>query len=319
VHHINSLLKSKVGFGLRETIMKHRSYVLALTLTMAGSIATAQMQPGMGGQQPGGKGQPPGQHIPGMGEPGMGGSSQMPGQDQQQNRTKETNTPKVDDDTLMRQVHEQFARSIEFNDVKTSVKDGVVTLEGSVPRKQDRTQAKQMAESVPGVRKVKEKLTVRADGGSASASAGVGTVGGVSATGSANPEPSSDNAGPGNTAAASGTTAGTASMSQAGASASSAPSTNPGTMPGSNAGRTAGPTGETAGTTLPDNASLQGQLQAAFKNDANLRNDHIATNVTDDTIELTGTVASGKERQSAKAIAESYAGNRKVVDHLTVK
>jgi hypothetical protein len=150
--------------------MKHRGYVLALTLAMAGGVATAQMRPG-GNQQPGGMGQPSGQHIPGMGEPGMGGSGRMPGDDQQQNRTDKASTPNVDDDTLLRQVHEQLARSNEFNDVKISVKQGVVTLEGSVPRKQDRKEAKQMAESVPGVRKVKEKLSIRPGGASASAGA----------------------------------------------------------------------------------------------------------------------------------------------------
>ena len=31
-----------------------------------------------------------------------------------------------------------------------------------------------------------------------------------------------------------------------------------------------------------------------------------------------GTVATGKEKQTAKRIAQSYAGNRKVKDHLTV-
>ena len=39
---------------------------------------------------------------------------------------------------------------------------------------------------------------------------------------------------------------------------------------------------------------------------------------TADKIELSGTVATGKARQTAKRIAESYAGNRKVVDHITV-
>jgi osmotically-inducible protein OsmY len=41
-------------------------------------------------------------------------------------------------------------------------------------------------------------------------------------------------------------------------------------------------------------------------------------NVTDSTIELSGTVPTGKEKQTAKRIAQSYAGNRKVIDRLTV-
>ncbi len=318
--------------------MKRGGLVVALFSVLSGSVALAQMQPGMGGQQPGMGGQQPGmgQHIPGVGEPGMGGTGGMPGDNQQQNTTQtgdKHSVAKVDDDTLLRQVHEQLARRNEFNDVRPSVKDGVVTLEGSVPQKTDRKRAKQEAESVPGVRKVKEKLSIRPGGPSASTQPE--TVGGVTG-GTANPETSKNTAGSisGNTSASSGTTAGTASMGQAGASTSSAPSTNPGTTPGSNAGGTSQPAGAVTqnsggaqgsnpgapevGTTMPDNASLQGQIQNAFKNDPNLKNTNVVTTVTDESIELTGNVATGKDRQAAKAIAESYAGHRKIVDHLTV-
>ncbi len=41
-------------------------------------------------------------------------------------------------------------------------------------------------------------------------------------------------------------------------------------------------------------------------------------NVTDSNIELTGNVETGKERATAKRIAQSFAGNRKVVDKLNV-
>ena len=41
-------------------------------------------------------------------------------------------------------------------------------------------------------------------------------------------------------------------------------------------------------------------------------------NVTDSAIELSGTVSTGKEKQTAERIAQSYAGNRKVVDRITV-
>ncbi len=314
--------------------MKHCNYILAIALVLAGSAALAQMQqpgmgqpPSVGGQQPGAgtqgplggiAGQPTQQHIPGVGEPGMGGAGQLPGNDPQQNTTKQTKAPTVDDDTLLRQVHEQLATSNDFNYVKISVKNGIVMLEGVVPRKEDRKQAKQLAESVPGVRGVKEKLSVGPTGTSANAASSGGTSGGISGTGSANPETTNHTAGSiaGNASAASGTAANTASRGQAGASTSSAPSSNPGTTPGSNAGT---PPASTVGTTLSDSASLQGELQAAFKNDPNLKNDGLVANVTDDSIELTGTVANGKDRQAAKSIAESYAGNRKVIDHITIK
>jgi hypothetical protein len=41
-------------------------------------------------------------------------------------------------------------------------------------------------------------------------------------------------------------------------------------------------------------------------------------NVTDSGISLSGTVETGKEKQTAKRIAQSYAGSRKVEDNITV-
>jgi hypothetical protein len=70
--------------------------------------------------------------------------------------------------------------------------------------------------------------------------------------------------------------------------------------------------------TAPDSMSLQGQIQTALRNDPTVANDNINVNVSTDTIDLSGTVGSGKEKQTAKRLAESYAGARKVVDRLTV-
>jgi len=64
---------------------------------------------------------------------------------------------------------------------------------------------------------------------------------------------------------------------------------------------------------------IQMQIQNALQKDPTLSSDNITVSVTDDAIELSGTVASGKEKQTAKRIAQSYAGNRKVKEHLTVK
>lgn len=72
------------------------------------------------------------------------------------------------------------------------------------------------------------------------------------------------------------------------------------------------------GTTTAATGDLQGQIQNALKNEPTLSNDNINVNVTDNTIDLTGSVATGKEKQTAKRIAQSYAGNRKVKEHLTV-
>jgi osmotically-inducible protein OsmY len=327
---------------------------------MAATIACAQMQP----QQPG---------------MGMGASGQMPGTAGEQTPTGQNNAP-VDDRTLLKQVHEQLARNNDLNDVEVNVQNGVVTLEGSVPRKQDRKQAKQLAESVPGVRKVNENLKVHPGG--ASASLGADAAGAGSGESAENAEQQNNTAGSiyGNTSAASGTTTGHSAMGQAGASTSTAPSMNPGTTPAQNGGArntaitpsqtmtapppiapeggvagavqatpgtagtggTSGSVGGNAGAqpgaagsqpttastpgsmnemavTPPNNTSLQLELQAAFRQDPRLDGDNIISKVTDDSIDLSGTVSNGKNKQIAKSLAESYAGNRKVVDHLTVR
>lgn len=70
--------------------------------------------------------------------------------------------------------------------------------------------------------------------------------------------------------------------------------------------------------TATSSTDVQGQIQNALKNEPTLSNDSINVSVTDDMIELNGTVATAKEKETAKRIAQSYAGNRKVKEHLTV-
>lgn len=438
--------------------MKQRLTLLTFTLAVAATFATAQMQPGTPTGPGGTMGQPGssrGQHIPGVGEPGMGGSTGIPGQDQQQQQQQQTSTPTVDDGTLERQLHEEFTRNPEMADVQVQVEKGVVTLQGSVPSKEDKKKAKQIAESVPGVRKVREKLTVKPGGASASTNSDtLGISTGSNTARNAEQENNTSGSIAGNTAAASGTETGTSAMGQAGASTSSAPSTNPGTTPngeapsattpatsspatsspntppgtstpgsmtpatpptastcpcnsmgagslgtspaagktgtavsgpatattmtcpcanpgggavaqgstpsrqgssgnvtttggvsgtatggasvpgsaagtsgniGAASGASSGPSGGTATeqsendfNTVPDSKSLQGQIQTSLKNDPTLANENVTVNVTPERIELSGSVPTGKEKQTARRIAESYAAERKVVDHITV-
>jgi len=69
---------------------------------------------------------------------------------------------------------------------------------------------------------------------------------------------------------------------------------------------------------LNDTATLQGQIQTALQNEPTLRNDALSVNVTDSTIELSGNVQTGKEKQTAHRIASSFAGNRRVKDRITL-
>jgi hypothetical protein len=97
---------------------------------------------------------------------------------------------------------------------------------------------------------------------------------------------------------------------------------------GSNTSGNTGPTspGATSETPMEQTASenaipssqLQPQIQNALKNEPTLANDNMNVTVSDDEIDLSGRVATAKEKLTAKRIVQSYAGNRKVKDHLTL-
>jgi osmotically-inducible protein OsmY len=72
------------------------------------------------------------------------------------------------------------------------------------------------------------------------------------------------------------------------------------------------------GVSVNDTATLQGQIQSALQNEPTLRNDNVNVTVTDSTIELSGTVQNGKEKETARRIASSFAGNRRVKDRVTL-
>lgn len=88
----------------------------------------------------------------------------------------------------------------------------------------------------------------------------------------------------------------------------------PGSLPSS----TAPDQPATQGANTVSSSDLQAQLQNALKNEPTLANDNINVSVTDTEIDLSGAVANGKAKLTAKRIAQSYAGNRKVKEHLTV-
>jgi osmotically-inducible protein OsmY len=325
-----------------------------------------------------------------------------------------TSAAATDDDTLKRQVKEQLSSNPDLANVQVEVAKGKVTLTGSVPKKEDRSQAKDLARAVPGVKSVSEHLSIAA-ASSSTASSAAGTTAGANL-----PQPAEEtsHAGAGNAASlpqaseqpkgesanlpsasnpssASNSTgtaaagAGAATTSQANANPSSqpataAPETSPKPQaPAATVGKPSIPAGtgeatqssaqastanqpsaqtETragAGSNLPqssnsqtsaqsstststqagassnlpqssttetgaragmnnDSAQLQSQIQQALQNESTLSNASINVNVTEDTIEISGSVPTGKDRQTAKRIAQSFAGNRRVVDHLTV-
>jgi len=186
----------------------------------------------------------------------------------------------VDDQTLQSKISGQLATNPAFVNVTVAVKNGAATLEGKVTSKQDRKDAIKIAASVPGVKVVKDKLSVEP-----SAKTGDGAM---------NP------AGPTSHWMAPQSTGSSQSSGQTGAGAASGM-----------------PQGETT-TGSTDSTALQGQIETALKNEPTLANDNISVAVTDNAIALSGTVATRKERLTARRVALSYAGKRIVQDRITV-
>src|SRR5229473_89244 len=186
----------------------------------------------------------------------------------------------VDDQALQSKISGQLATNPAFVNVTVAVKNGAATLEGKVTSKQDRKDAIKIAASVPGVKVVKDKLSVEP-----SAKTGDGAMNPVGPTSSHWIAPQST---------------GNQSSGQTGAGAASGM-----------------PQGETtAGST--DSTALQGQIETALKNEPTLANDNISVAVTDNAIALSGTAATRKERLTARRVALSYAGKRIVQDRITI-
>lgn len=72
------------------------------------------------------------------------------------------------------------------------------------------------------------------------------------------------------------------------------------------------------GTPAVSDSNLQTQIQNALTKEPTLSADSLQVNVTDQNIELSGKVENAREKQTALRIVQSYAANKKVVNHVTV-
>jgi hypothetical protein len=72
------------------------------------------------------------------------------------------------------------------------------------------------------------------------------------------------------------------------------------------------------GSSATSSDQVRSDIQTAFRNEPTLTSSNVSVNVTDDSIELNGTAPSAKDRDEAKRIAQSFAGNRRVVDNIKV-
>lgn len=66
-------------------------------------------------------------------------------------------------------------------------------------------------------------------------------------------------------------------------------------------------------------SEVQQQIQEKFNSEPALANANVKANANDNAVTLTGVVDSEREHQLALGIAQSYAGDRKIVDRIEVK
>lgn len=86
----------------------------------------------------------------------------------------------------------------------------------------------------------------------------------------------------------------------------------------SSATQTPAAEGSPSGVAVPTDSDLEGQIQNALNKEPTLSGDSTHVRVTSDTIELGGNVGTNKEKVTATRIVQSYAGSRKLVNHLAV-
>lgn len=72
------------------------------------------------------------------------------------------------------------------------------------------------------------------------------------------------------------------------------------------------------GNPTVSDSDLQSQIQNALTKEPTLSADSLQANVTDQNIELWGNVETAREKQTALRIVQSYAANKKVVNHISV-
>lgn len=66
-------------------------------------------------------------------------------------------------------------------------------------------------------------------------------------------------------------------------------------------------------------SDLQSAIQRALRDEPTLANDKLSVSVSANTVELSGSVANGREFLTAARIARSYAGSKWLVNHIQVR
>ena len=276
--------------------MKKHTMILVLGLAMIFAYASARAQQATSGSS---------------GADGQSGMQSANSQSTPMNRSDAStspqpsaNTAKVSDSDLQNAVKSKLASDPAFADVQAAVDKGTVTLDGTVNAKADRKKARDEVKSIPGVRKVKEHLTVNGNE-------------------MKNQPKTSSSAGPANQFfSAQEAAQGNASQNTAGSIAgNSQTSANPtSSAPQANAPEAGNmsQSGVSPQGTHNDVTTLQKEIEREIKNDPSLTDSTVTVNVSANSIELSGTVGSNKAKMNAERIAQSQAPDRKVNNNLRV-
>jgi BON domain len=86
----------------------------------------------------------------------------------------------------------------------------------------------------------------------------------------------------------------------------------------SSAPQSAKPASGNGGVSAMTDSDLESQIQTALSKEPTLTGDSPRVTISGDTIDLAGTVGTNKEKITATRIVQSYAGSKKLVNHLTV-
>lgn len=202
--------------------------------------------------------------------------------------------------------------TLSNSNITVSVTDDAVELSGTAASNDEKRAARKIAKTYAGSRQVKDNITVSGDSRTTMPPKGMGFVSAGTYMQSQSTQPQSTQPPP----SQSGNTTGTTQSPSTSQSPATEPSNSqqqtpasPDQLPSSQ---------QTTGATAAAGGDIQMQVQNALQKEPTLSSDSITVAVSDDAIELNGNVATSKEKQTARRIAQSYAGNRKVKDHLTV-
>src|SRR5437868_7273575 len=151
-----------------ENNMRKGFYTLIFLLAFATAYSVSQITSSSGDvDKP--QATTPSQSAPDAQNPSSSQTSSQSNTTSNTTSSTTTSNPAVDDSTLHSQLHDKFASDSALSNVSIDVKNAKVTLTGNVASNDDKKRAKQLAESVPGVNKVKNALKVSCTGSTSGA------------------------------------------------------------------------------------------------------------------------------------------------------